>query len=268
MIREPAVAGQFYPGTEVSLKKLIETLTEKSAQRKKALGVVSPHAGFVYSGAAAGAVFSRIELPDTYIIIGPNHTGRGRPFSIMKDGSWVTPLGEVDIDKELASNLLKRSRLLQDDATAHSFEHSVEVQLPFIQFFNNNFKFVPVILSHADLKTYREIGKDIADSIKESKKNVLIVASSDMTHYEEQKTASAKDHEAIKAILELDEEKMLKIIDEFDITMCGYAPVAVMLAAAKALGAKKAELVRYQTSGDVSGDYSSVVGYAGMIIYG
>lgn len=266
MVREPAVAGQFYPGTQASLKKLIETLTEKDARRKRVFGVVSPHAGFIYSGRVAGAVFSRIELPGVYIIIGPNHTGKGRPFSITKEGSWITPLGEVEIDSELAEYLLKRSRLIQNDSTAHSFEHSIETQLPFIQFFNSSFKFIPLILSNANLATYREIANDIADSIKESGKDVVIVASSDMTHYEERKIATAKDKEAIKAILELDEEKLLKKIDEFDISICGYAPIVVMLIAAKKLGAKKAELVKYQTSGDASGDYSAVVGYAGIIV--
>lgn len=266
MVREPAVAGQFYPGTADSLRKLVGQMTDKGAQRRPAIGAVSPHAGFVYSGAVAGAVFSKIQLPDNYIIMGPNHTGSGRPFSIYKDGSWKTPLGEVEIDKQLTADLLRRSRLLQDDVRAHSFEHSIEVQLPFLQFFKKDFKFVALMLSHADLLTYREIGINIAESIKDSKKDVLIVASSDMTHYEPHKIAIAKDQEAIKAILNLDEEGLLKKIDELDISMCGYAPTVIMLVAAKKLGAKKAELIKYQTSGEVSGDYSAVVGYAGIIV--
>ncbi len=266
MTRQPAVAGQFYPGEAKELKKLIGKLTDKNIKRESVIGVVSPHAGFVYSGSVAGSVFSKIKLPDTFIVIGPNHTGSGRPFSIMASGSWETPLGKINIDKDLASDLLKHSRLIQDDLTAHAFEHSIEVQLPFIQYFKENFKFVPIILSHADLKTYREMGMDIAETIKRAKKEVLIVASSDMTHYEEQNIAKAKDQEAIKAILELNEEKLLKKIDELDISMCGYAPVAVMLAAAKILGANRAELVKYQTSGNATGDYSAVVGYAGITV--
>ena len=266
MIREPAVAGQFYPGTAVSLKNLIDKLSDKNVERKQTLGIVSPHAGYMYSGYVAGAVFSRINLPSTYIIIGPNHTGSGRPFSLMASGSWKTPLGEVDIDEELATILINQSRFIQDDLTAHSFEHSVEVQLPFIQFFKADFKFVPIILSCADLATYREIGKDIANVIKQLKKDVVIIASSDMTHYEPDEVAKAKDAQAIEAILELDEEKLLKKINEFDITMCGYAPTAVMLVAVKKLGAKMAELVKYQTSADASGDHSAVVGYAGIIV--
>lgn len=266
MVREPAVAGQFYPGTAASLNKMLDKLASKDIQRKRVLAVVSPHAGFVYSGPVAGAVFSGIKLPDNYIIMGPNHTGRGRPFSMMKEGSWSTPLGEIAINSDLANILLKQSKFLQDDATAHSFEHSVEVQLPFIQYFKSDFKFVPIVLSHADLAVYREIGAALAESIKEFKKDVLIIASSDMTHYEEHKIAQSKDQEAIKAILELDEEKLLKKIDEFDISMCGYAPTVVMLVAAKRLGATKAELVKYQTSGEALGDYSAVVGYAGIAV--
>lgn len=266
MVREPAVAGQFYPGTAASLNKMLDKLVSKDIKRKGAFAVVSPHAGFVYSGPVAGAVFSGIKLPGNYIIMGPNHTGRGRPFSIMKEGSWSTPLGEVAVNSDLANMLLKQSKFLQDDATAHSFEHSVEVQLPFIQYFKSDFKFVPIVLSHADLAVYREIGAALAESIKEFKKDVLIIASSDMTHYEEHKIAQSKDQEAIRAILELDEEKLLKKIDEFDISMCGYAPTVVMLVAAKKLGATKAELVKYQTSGEASGDYSAVVGYGGLII--
>lgn len=266
MVREPAVAGQFYPGEAESLKKLINKLVIKTEKRSTAIGVVSPHAGFVYSGHVAGAVFSRLALPGTFIVIGPNHTGSGRPFSIMASSSWETPLGRIDIDKALAADLLKHSRLLQDDPTAHSFEHSVEVQLPFMQFFKTDIKFVPMVLSHADMATYKEIGTDIAQAIKRLGKNVLIVASSDMTHYEPQEIAKAKDKEAIDAILELNEEKLLKKVKELDISMCGYAPTVVMLIAAKILGAKKAELVKYQTSGDISGDYSAVVGYAGIIV--
>ena len=171
MVREPAVAGQFYPGEASTLKALVAKLTRKDVKRVNALGVVSPHAGLVYSGPVAGEVFSRVNLPDVYIIIGPNHTGRGRPFSLMKNGSWATPLGEVKIDEALSADLLSHSRFLQDDPTAHAFEHSVEVQLPFIQFFKKDFKFVPIILAHADLAAYREIAANIADAIKKSKKN-------------------------------------------------------------------------------------------------
>jgi len=266
MIREPAVAGQFYPGAKPELFKMVSGLVNKNATQKKALGIVSPHAGFIYSGIVSGAVFSGVKPAASYIVIGPNHTGRGRPFSLMKIGAWLTPFGRIQVNKRLAGDLLKRSRFLQDDPVAHAFEHSVETQIPFVQFVNEGATFVPIILSNAGVDIYREIGNDIAESIKQYPSDVLIVASSDMTHYEQQKIVVDKDKEAINAILELDEEKLLKKIKDFDISMCGYAPVVVMLCATKKLGAKHAELVKYQTSGDASGDYSAVVGYAGIIV--
>jgi AmmeMemoRadiSam system protein B len=266
MTREPAVAGQFYPGSKATLSKLVAELTQKNLQLKSAIGIISPHAGFVYSGPVAGKVFSQLKLPDVFIIMGPNHTGRGRPYSLVKEGVWQTPLGKVEIDIDLAGDLLLRSRFLQDDITAHAFEHSIEVQLPFIQFFKEEFKFVPIILSNAGADVYLDIAESVAKVIKESKKEILIIASSDMTHYEPHKIAKAKDQEAIKAILNLNEKELLKKIDDLDISMCGYAPTVVMIIAAKMLGAKTAELVEYQTSGDVSGDYASVVGYAGIIV--
>ncbi len=267
MIRDPAFSGQFYPAVYAVLKGQVEKLVVQTTDKLKAYGVISPHAALVYSGAVSGKVFSAVNPASTYIIIGPNHTGRGRPFSLMAKGAWKTPLGRVDIDEGLAASLLKNSLLLQDDEVAHSFEHSVEVQLPFIQYLNESFKFVPMVLSCSDLPAYRQIGQDIAKSIKESGSDVLIVASNDMTHYELDRTARAKDKEAINAILELDEEKLLRKIRELDITMCGYAPVVTMLVASKALGAKKARLIEYKTSADTTADYSAVVGYAGMVIY-
>ena len=248
------------------MRKLVNELTQKNLQLKSAIGIVSPHAGFVYSGHVAGAVFSKVKLPDTFIIMGPNHTGSGRPYSIIKDGCWETPLGKVAVDAELAEDLLSRSRFLQNDPSAHAFEHSVEAQLPFVQFFKETFKFVPVVLWHEDLEIYKDIAKAVSQAIKKSKKDVLIIASSDMTHYEPHKTAVVKDQEAIKAIINLDEKELLEKIDELDISMCGYAPTVIMIIAAKMLGAKSGELVKYQTSGDASGDYASVVGYAGIII--
>ena len=228
--------------------------------------MVSPHAGYVYSGPVAAAVMSRIQLKDTAIIIGPNHTGRGKPLSIMTEGSWSTPLGEVKIDSELGGRLLARSTYLPEDSAAHQFEHSLEVQVPFLQYFKSDIKIVPIVFSFATGSVYKQIGKDIARVIKDLKREVVIIASSDMTHYEPQESAQRKDNQAIEAILELNEDKLLARIEELNITMCGYAPTVSLISAAKELGAREAELVRYQTSGDTTGDYSSVVGYAGIII--
>lgn len=266
MDREAVVAGQFYPGSEEALKKQIKGFIDEEVGREEVLGIVSPHAGYIYSGKVAGVVYSRIVPAETFILLGPNHTGRGRPFALMADGVWKTPLGSVEIDSGMAKEILSESRNLEEDEKAHSYEHSLEVQLPFLQYLKRDFRFVPIILSHAALSVYREIGKTIARVIKLKQAKTIIIASSDMTHYEPQKSAEEKDKEAIKAILELNEEKLLERVRDLDISMCGYAPVAVTLIACKELGAKKAELIQYMTSGDTSGDYSAVVGYAGVII--
>jgi len=266
MKRSPIVAGQFYPLGAAAIEKQISEFIEKAAVKTNALGIVAPHAGYIYSGAVAGSVYSRIEPRPTYIIIGPNHTGNGKPYSIMSEGAWSMPQGEVEIDSDLAKGLLRNSEFLEEDFLAHAYEHSIEVQLPFLQYFKKAFKFVPIIVSYAQGHIYKAIGGEIAKAIKDSGKNALIIASSDMTHYEAQEDARYKDMKAIEALLKLDEEELIKTVEKLDISMCGYAPVAVMLSAAKELGAKNAELVKYQTSGDISGDYSSVVGYAGIIV--
>jgi MEMO1 family protein len=266
MRRNPSVAGQFYPLKAASIERQIAEFIEKAAKKTSAVGIIAPHAGYVYSGPVAGSVYSKLELKSTYVIIGPNHTGRGKPYSIMSEGSWLMPQGEVEIDSDLAKTMLRSSEFLEEDFLAHAYEHSIEVQLPFLQYFKNDFRFVPIIISYSKGHIYQAIGKEIAKAIKNSKKDTLIIASSDMTHYEPHEDARSKDMKAIEAILNLDEEELIKRVESMDISMCGYAPVAVMLAAAKELGAKKAELVKYQTSGDTSGDYSSVVGYAGIIV--
>ncbi len=266
MIREPVVAGQFYPGSPSSLESQLGKLIDKKAQKEDVIGAVSPHAGYMYSGAVAGATLSKIQVKDTFIIMGPNHTGYGKPFSIMTEGAWRTPLGEVKIDSKLGKQILAQSQNLEEDQLAHLYEHSVEVQVPFLQYFKNDFKIVPIVLSHAPRAVYKEIGKAIAKAIKESQAEAVIIASSDMTHYEPQETAKRKDDQAINAILELNEDELLNRVEKLNISMCGYAPAATLIAAARELGAKRAELVKYQTSGDVTGDYSGVVGYAGILL--
>ncbi len=266
MIRNPVVAGQFYPGSASQLKTMIESFVDEKVEKQEIIGLVSPHAGYVYSGPVAGAVISRIKFKDTFIIMGPSHTGRGKPFSIMTEGAWKTPLGEVEIDSELGKRILTASSYLREDHQAHQHEHSIEVQIPFLQYFKPDVRIVPIVLAHAGGSTYKEIGREIAAAVKELNREVVIIASSDMTHYEPQDSAKRKDNQAIDAILALDEDELLKRVSELDISMCGYAPTVSLITAAKELGAKGAELVKYQTSGDTSGDYSSVVGYAGIII--
>jgi AmmeMemoRadiSam system protein B len=268
MIRNAVVAGQFYPASASELKATIEGMVKKEEDKEEVIGLVSPHAGYIYSGPVAGAVISRIRFKDSFIIIGPNHTGAGKPLSIMTEGIWKTPLGEIEIDSELGKKMLEISRHLEEDDGAHIYEHSIEVQLPFLQYFKPDFKLVPIVFGYSSGTIYKEIGREIAKAVKELGKEVVIIASSDMSHYEPQASAQKKDTQAIGAILKLDEDELLKRVFEFNITMCGYAPAVSLIVAAKELGATGAELVKYQTSGDVTGDFSSVVGYAGIIIKG
>lgn len=266
MTRDPVVAGVFYPASSKALKAQIDSMVDKASPKEKAKAIVSPHAGYIYSGPVAGAVFSKVNITETVLILGPNHTGAGVRFSLYRQGTWRTPLGEVSIDTALADKIMKRSSFIKADAAAHAHEHSLEVQLPFMQYFKDTFKIVPIVVGQADLDTYKEIGEAIASAIKEEKRDILIVASSDMTHYEPHETARGKDKVAIDAILSLDEKLLLDEVSKHNISMCGVVPVAIMLIAAKSLGGKGARLIKYQTSGDTSGDYSAVVGYAGIVI--
>jgi MEMO1 family protein len=267
MIRQPIAAGKFYPASKKALYDEIESMSKSAGpDKKRALAVVSPHAGYMYSGRIACEVLSGVEITDSMIILGPNHTGAGQSFAVYGKGKWRTPLGAVSIDEDLSAAICKSADILKDDVSAHMHEHSIEVQLPIIQYFKNNFKIVPIVLSEGDFQQYNQIAAALAHSIKNSGKDILIVASSDMTHYEPQDKAKDKDKLAIDAILKLDENLLYEVVKKHDISMCGYIAVMVMISAVKKLGAKSAKLVRYSTSGDIAGDYSSVVGYAGIII--
>ena len=266
MIRQPAVAGHFYQGSPSALRDQVGRFMKPEAKKVKALGIVSPHAGLVYSGSVAGAVYSSIQLPDTFVLIGPNHTGLGAPVSLMAKGSWETPLGAVRINEELAAAVLSGSRRIHDDSMAHLREHSLEVQLPFIQYLKKEFTIVPIQMLDTRLETCVEVGNAVAEAIKGQDSEVLIVASSDMSHYVSAETAMKKDQAAIKRILELDAPGLYSTVREGNISMCGYGPAVAMLTACKALGATKAELVKYTNSGEVSGDYDQVVGYAGIVV--
>ncbi|MFH1692359.1 MAG: AmmeMemoRadiSam system protein B [Candidatus Omnitrophota bacterium] len=268
MIRKPVVAGQFYPAEPAALKKLISSFAvKKSIKPQKAISCILPHAGYVYSGKVAVSTLKAMEPADSYIILGPNHTGYGAGCSIVKYGAWSTPFELVNIDTDLASELLKNSKYLEEDEQAHAYEHAIEVELPLIQaVLGSNFSFVPITLATGTNLVYKDIAESIAKTVKNSSKKIMIVASSDMTHYEQQNVAIKKDEEAIKAILELDEQRLLEKIEHMGITMCGYIPAIIAIMAAKKLGAQHAQLIDYQTSGDITGDYSSVVGYAGIVI--
>lgn len=268
MIRRAVVAGQFYSRNPEQLQAEVQEYLIPDASKEKAIGLIAPHAGYMYSGATAGAVYSRIEAAQTFIILCPNHTGYGKPYAIMTKGSWETPLGEIPIDFQLANQLLISSKYLQEDHLAHLYEHSIEVQLPFLQvmFKEESFEIIPICVSHSKDSDYKALGLEIGRGLQNLSKKVVIIASSDMTHYESHNDAQRKDKIAIDAILKLDEELLLKEVHTHHITMCGYIPVVIMLAAAKLLGAKEAEVVKYTTSGETTGDYGQVVGYAGMIV--
>jgi AmmeMemoRadiSam system protein B len=275
-VRTPAVAGRFYPGrAEELLREVREfTSTGKTAigtGRIAAIGCVAPHAGYIYSGGVAGAVYSRLEIPERCVILCPNHTGKGRPLAIMANTTWQTPLGEVAADADMGTRLLHRFPALQEDSAAHRAEHAIEVQLPFLQALRPELKMVPIAIGTSDFDLLRGLGEALADVIadrheKDHDEKVLIIASSDMNHYESDEITRVKDHKAIKRVLAMDARGLWEVVMNEDISMCGFGPTIVMLTAAKILGATSATLVKYATSGDVSGDYESVVGYAGIIV--
>ena len=268
IIRKPVVAGQFYPSSSQEIKRQIETFIDKNVKKQDVIACMLPHAGYMYSGRVAAQTLAQIYVKDKIILLGPNHTGYGVAFSIMTQGLWQTPIGEIKIDSSLAKQILKSSKYLEQDSSAHMHEHSLEVELPILQYFRPEFEIVPIAFLSDDIEKLKKTGIEIAGVINNSglKESCLLVASSDMTHYEPQEAAQRKDKIAIQAILELDADKLAKNIRRLDISMCGYAPVIVMIEAAKQLGAKTARLIKYQTSGDVTGDKDSVVGYAGIII--
>lgn len=269
MVRNPAVAGQFYPSNPKALRAEVNSYFDSGIVPINAVGVVSPHAGYVYSGRVAGEVFSRVEVPKRILILGPNHRGRGSDIAIMSKGSWKMPMGDVAIDSELSGIILANSKLVVEDETAHEMEHSLEVQVPFVQALRNDFLLTPLVLGQLSLKECLTLGDDLASAIldfKNSADDVLMVASTDMTHYESAESAKVKDMDAIEKILNLDPDGLYDTVRGRGISMCGVIPVTVMLKAAMGLGAKRVELVDYKTSGDTSGDYSSVVGYAGLIV--
>jgi AmmeMemoRadiSam system protein B/AmmeMemoRadiSam system protein A len=264
-VRDPYVAGYFYPGTAAELRKMLAGLVDEKAPKEDVIGLLVPHAGYQYSGPVTGAAVSRIKMKDTFVIMGPTHTGRGRPYSIMAAGTWKTPLGNVEVDAGLAQRIIDLTGYLEADELAHQEEHAVEVQLPFLQYFKPDVRIVPIILGGGAIDVYQKIGKGVAAAIKELKREAVILASGDMTHYEPQQTARDKDMKAVEAMLALDEAELTRRYQGLHITMCAYGPAACLIAAAKEMGANTAELVKYMTSGDTTGDFSQVVGYAGVI---
>ncbi len=276
-LRYPAVSGSWYAGTPNFLRKQIEELfmhrlgpgilpSVPENGPRNLVGLVVPHAGYVASGPVATHAYYSLAKdgkPEVIVIFGPNHTGHGSALSIMCEGEWRTPLGDVKIDSEIANQILNNSSIIDVDDKAHFHEHSIELQLPFLQYlYGSEFTFVPICFMMQDLESSREVGKAVAAALKD--KNGLVIASSDLTHYEPQERAEKKDRMALNAALNMDEERYYRIVQDYGISTCGYGPVIAAITAAKELGATKSELLCYKTSGDVLGDRSAVVGYASM----
>lgn len=266
MIRKPAVAYQFYPGEPATLKQTVESMVKEKAVKEDAIALIAPHAGYIYSGKVAGSVYSSVKLPDNILLLGPNHTGLGERAAIMTQGEWEMPFGRMSVNHELAHLLIEESHIFSDDTTAHLGEHSLEVQLPFIRHFNPKASIVPATIMYLSYKECEELGKAVANAIRKYNGHVLIAVSSDMNHYESDVATRKKDKKAIDKILALSPKGLMETVSEENISMCGVIPATIALVAAKELGAKKAELIDYATSGDTSGDYAHVVGYAGILI--
>lgn len=268
MRRPAAVAGQFYHAEASKLREQVARYMKPDAPKERVIAALCPHAGLIYSGSVAAAVFSRMEPPEggTFILIGPNHTGLGAPVSMMAEGIWEIPTGTAPIDERLAALIARESPLIRKDARAHMFEHSLEVQLPFMLYMSKSVNIVPITVMSGSLPELISIGEAIARAAGKIDYPTVIIASSDMSHYVPDNVARRKDRMAIDMMLALDAEGLYSTVIKENISMCGYMPSAIMLAAAAALGAREARLVKYSTSAEVSGDYDHVVGYAGILI--
>lgn len=269
VIRTPAVAGTFYEGSPERLERQVDSCFAANPPapetKERIVGAVVPHAGLMYSGHVAAAFYALADLPKRLIILCPNHTGAGHFAAINREGAWRTPIGDVAIDSALADALMARSPLLAEDARAHAREHSLEVQLPFLQRINPDFTFVPICLGAHRYDYAEEIGRAIAEVVREEG-DIAILASSDLNHYEDQRETLRKDQLAIDQVLARNPRELWRVVDEYDVSMCGFIPTTTMLVAANALGATDARLIKHATSGDMNGDYSHVVGYASLLI--
>ena len=274
-MRRPAVAGAFYEATRgkliAQLEECFAGVSEEEGVDERIIGAVVPHAAYVYSGGVAAHVYAKLPHASTFIILGPKHKhyGTGSLIAASKE-TWMTPLGSVEVDTAFLDALPRQ--IIDFDETAHIHEHSIEVQLPFLQFRFDTFRFVPICMALSDEDTAREIGEDLADTIarfhhNDRDKKFILIASSDFTHYEPDHIAREKDEAVIEAITELDIGKFYNRIFARNSSACGVGPIASVMYAAKKLGAKHGQLVKYATSGDVTGDRASVVGYGGIVIF-
>ena len=266
MIRQPAVAGQFYNASPEVLRADVMRYTDPAATPYPATAAVCPHAGLMYSGHVAGAVYSRLSLPDIVILIGPNHTGIGPPISVYPEGAWLIPGGQLAIDHTLAAELLAGYPQAEADRSAHRSEHCLEVQLPFLRQARADVRIVPIVLGTTREEVCRDLGLCLASIIQARAARPLLIASTDMSHYEPDSVTREKDRFALEAIQRLDPEGLHATVRARRISMCGLGPTVTVLHAVRTLGATNSSLIRYATSGEISGDFNRVVGYAGFVI--
>jgi MEMO1 family protein len=267
MIRPSAVAGRFYPADAGELARQIQDFCVKGKAKLAGRGCMVPHAGYMYSGQVSGAVYSSLDIPAKCILLGPRHFPRGEALAILSEGSWQTPFGQAQIDSELAAEIVRACPQLRVDPVAHEREHSLEVQLPFLQQLARNFQFVPILLGTDNYQALENVGNAVARTISAQSESVLVIASSDMNHYENDALTRVKDKLAIDRVLALDASGLYDTVHSEGITMCGYAATVAMLVALQRLNVSRADLVGYATSGDVTGDRNEVVGYAGIILH-
>ena len=266
MIRPAAVAGRFYPADAAALLSQIDECVTAAPEKVRARSCMAPHAGYIYSGRVAGAVYGALELPSRFILLGPRHYPHGERLAILSEGAWRTPLGDARVDSALASELKEAFPPLREDAVAHASEHSLEVQLPFLQRLVADFTFVPIVFGTDRFDALEMLGLAVAKVVRNQKDAVLIVASSDMNHRESEAITRVKDRKAIDAILALDARGLYDTVRRENITMCGYGPAVAMITATRELGSNSAELLQYATSADVNNDRDDVVGYAGIVV--
>jgi AmmeMemoRadiSam system protein B len=266
MLRKPAVAGQFYPSDPVALTEMLTDFCPRQAHNTTPVGLMVPHAGYIYSGAIAGKVYDHVTIPNRIILLGPNHHGTGHSGAVYPSGSWRTPLGDIEIDASIAGDLLSATSYLKADTKAHLHEHSLEVQVPFIQHLNRQTSLVPICLAYQPLSQLLAIAEAISSIVSRSSEPISVIASTDMTHLETAQNALLKDRLAIYRVEEVDAEGLYRIVVEQNISMCGFMPTVVLLKVAKLLGETRSEIVVYGNSGDVTDDYSNVVAYAGALV--
>lgn len=278
--RTPVVAGSFYESSQAKLIDRIKwcfthelgprNLPEVGARRRESHGYVVPHAGYMYSGPVAAHTYFRVAVegkPEAFVLLGPNHTGIGTAVSIYDRGLWSTPLGDVEVDSDLAQEILRNSNYVDVNYDAHKYEHSIEVQLPFLQFIFKNFKIVPIVIAYQVPEIAKDLARSIANASNKLGRDVVVLASSDMSHYEPQTTAYEKDREVLEHIIKLSPEDVFEVVNERNVSMCGVGPVMALLYYARSMGGSRGEVLKYATSGDITGDLDAVVGYASVRIF-